>query len=195
MAQHAGPYAGVYLGGGLLADARAVDDLGAFTLEFKPDLLGSVVLGWDLGLDNLLGEGRVELEYARRSNRLDRVDFVEGSFAASGRMVADSFMFNCIGVSHGSNRWSPYVVVGLGAARIAASGLQVTGRPLGDDKATVFAYQLGGGVAYVLTEALQLDLGYRFFNSTKPEFTEANGDKYAVGYLNHSVMFGVRLGF
>ena len=89
-AQHSGPYVGAFIGGNALMTAEGSDDLGNFGLKFEPALLGSGVLGWDFEPGNPAGEGRVELEYTRRSNPLDQVKFVQGSFKGGGGVTADS---------------------------------------------------------------------------------------------------------
>jgi opacity protein-like surface antigen len=176
-------------------NAKSSDNLGEFGLKFNPALTGSAVLGWDFGPGNPAGEGRVELEYTRRSNPLDQVKFVQGSFKGGGNVTADSLLLNAFGVFHSDSRWSPYLGVGVGAARIEASDLTVTGQPLGSGSAFVFAYQLGAGVDFALTDYLNLDLGYRFFSSSKPKFTEANGQKFEMDYISHNAVFGLRVGF
>ena len=194
-AEHTGPYVGAYLGGNILADTTASDELGSFNLSFNPALQGSVVFGWDLKPNNPLGEGRVELEYARHSNPLDRVAFVEGKTKGNGDLTVDSLLLNCIAVIRNESRWLPYFLIGIGAARMDASGLQVNGQPLSNDTATVFAYQLGGGVEYALSDSLSLDLGYRFFGTTPPRFAEPNGQRFKSDYYSHGVILGLRLGF
>jgi opacity protein-like surface antigen len=194
--QHLGPYVGAYLGGNLPTDAKATDDLGSFNLSYGPAGQWDLVLGWDLGPDNPLGgEGRVELEYARRSNPLDQAEFVEGKAKGHGELTVDSLLLNFIGALHNGSRWSPNVVIGIGAARMDAAGLKVSGQPLSNDTATVLAYQLGAGVDYALSDALSFDLGYRFFGTTPPKFTETNGHKFDTRYLSQSVVLGLRLGF
>jgi len=194
-AQHTGPYVGAFIGGNALMTAKSTDDLGSFSLTFDPALQGSIAAGWDLEPGNPVGEGRIELEYSRRSNPLDQVKFAEGSFKGGGNVTADSLLLNFFGVFRGDRRWSPYAGVGLGAARIEVSDLQVTGQPLSNGSTYVFAYQLAVGLDFTLTERLSLDLGYRFFNSTRPEFTEANGLKFEMDYLSHSAILGLRFGF
>ncbi|MDD2582326.1 MAG: outer membrane beta-barrel protein [Desulfuromonadaceae bacterium] len=194
-AQHSGPYIGGFIGGNALMNAESSDALGSFELRFKPALQGSAVAGWDVAPGNSLGEGRIELEYTRRSNPLDRVKFVEGSFDGGGDVKADSLLLNFFGVLHGNSRWSPYAGVGIGAARIETSGLTVTGSPLGSGSATVFAYQLGAGIDVALTDYLNLDLGYRFFSSARPKLTEANGQTFAMDYVSHNAVLGLRVGF
>lgn len=194
-AQHSGPYIGGFIGGNALMNAESSDALGSFELKFKPALQGSAVAGWDIAHGNSLGEGRIELEYSRRNSPLDRVKFAEGSFDGGGDVTADSLLLNFFGVLHDNSRWSPYVGAGIGAARIEASGLTVTGSPLGSGSATVFAYQLGAGIDVALTDYLNLDLGYRFFSSVKPKFIEANGQTFAMDYVSHNVVLGLRVGF
>jgi opacity protein-like surface antigen len=110
-------------------------------------------------------------------------------------VTSDSLLINFFGVFHNQTPWAPYAGVGLGASHIKASGLQVAGGPLSNSSSVVFAYQLGTGIDFALTNYLSLDLGYRFFNSTKPKFTEADGQSLKMEYFNHSVIFGMRFGF
>jgi len=194
-AQHTGPYVGAFLGGNTLVNAKSSDDLGDFSLTFNPALTGSAVLGWDFEPGNPVGEGRIELEYTRRSNPLDQVKFVEGSFKGGGNMTADSLLLNFFAVLRDYSRWSPYAGVGIGAARIEASDLTVTGQPMGNGSAVVFAYQLGAGIDVALTDHLNIDLGYRLFSSSRPKFTESNGNKFEMDYLSHSAVLGLRVGF
>lgn len=194
-AQHAGLYVGGLLGGNDLMNSKASDDQGSFNLEFKPGWQGSGMVGWDFEPDNPVGEGRVELEYTHRSNRLDQVKFAEGSFGGGGDLTVDSLLVNCFGILFGDRLWSPYVGVGLGAARFEASNLQVTGQLLGKGSSYVFAYQLGAGLDIQLTTHLSLDLGYRFFSSVRPKFDEGNGHSFAMNYFSNAVVLGLRLGF
>jgi opacity protein-like surface antigen len=162
---------------------------------FKPAVMEGGVIGWDFEPGNPVGEGRIELEYSHRSNPLDQAKFAEGSVTGGGSITADSLLLNIYGVVHDNSRWSPYIGVGAGAARIEASGLTVTGQTLVSGTSTVFAYQAGAGIDIALTDHLNLDLGYRFFSGVKPAFTEANGHSFKMEYLNHSAVLGLRVGF
>ena len=195
LAEHEGPYVGAFVGGNALMDAKNSDSLGLFSFAFKPNLSGSAVFGWDFAPGNPVGQGRIELEYTRRSNQLDKVKFAEGSFPGEGDVTADSLMINFFGVYPDKKKWAPYFGVGGGVARIEASNLKVTGESLAAGTDTVLAYQLGAGVDYSLMKYLTLDIGYRFFNTVRPEFTEANGKKLKMDYMSHSVVFGLRAGF
>src|SRR5689334_5709120 len=88
-AQRTGPYVGAFVGGNIVTDSKATDDLGNFNLSYSPGFQGSAVFGWDVGPDNPLGgEGRIELEYTRRSNPLKHAEFVEGKAAGGGDLIA-----------------------------------------------------------------------------------------------------------
>lgn len=195
LAQHSGPYAGAFIGGNALMKAKASDELGDFVLTFDKALQGSAVLGWDFEPGNPVGEGRIELEYTRRSNPLDQVKLVDGSFEGGGTVTSDSLLLNFFGIYHDNSRFAPYVGGGIGAARVEMSDLQVSGYPMGSGSAIGFAYQVGAGVDVALTDHLNLDLGYRFFSSTRPTFTEVNGRKFDMDYSSHSAVLGLRLGF
>ena len=194
-AQHSGPYVGAFIGGNALMTSEATDNQGNFSLEFDPDLQGSVVAGWDFSPRNPVGEGRIELEYTRRSNSLNQVKFAEGDFEGEGDVKVDSLLVNFIGFVRNKSPWSPYGVVGVGAARMEASDLKVLGNLLANGTSNVFAYQVGVGVDLALNKNLSLDLGYRFFSSIRPEFTEANGQTFKMDYYSHSAVFGMRYGF
>jgi opacity protein-like surface antigen len=191
-----GPYVGVLLGGNALMTAKSTDNEGNFDLRFNPGLVGSAVVGWEFEPGNPEGEGRIELEYTHRTNRLDQTRFADGVAPAGGNLTADSLLVNFYGVFHDANRsWSPYVGAGIGAVRIETSDLTVTGGPLSNDSALALAFQFGLGIDYALTERLSLDLGYRFFSSTRPRFSEVNGPPFKMDYLNNSVVLGLRVGF
>lgn len=194
-AQNPGPYLGLSVGGQLLSVAESEDSLGTFNLEYRPAPSASVVLGWELEPESSAGEGRLELEYTRRRNRLDQAEYVDGKVSAAGDLSADSLLVNSFGVYRNATPWTPYFGAGIGAARITAAHLTVTGQPLSNDDALVFAYQFGTGIDVALTQSLTLDLGYRLFNTTKAKLKEANGEEFKTAYLSHSAMLGLRLTF
>ena len=176
-------------------DAKASDDQGDFRLTFDKACRGAPFSGGTLNQATPWEREESSLNTTRRSNRLDRVKFVEGSFKGGGDVTADSLLLNLFGVFHDDSRFSPYAGLGIGCGPYQASGLEVIGHPMGSGSAVVFAYQFGGGVDIALTDYLALDLGYRFFSSTRPVFTEVNGDNIEMDYPSHSAVLGLRLGF
>jgi opacity protein-like surface antigen len=194
-AQHYGPYVGGFLGGDFLMSARSSDSQGSFTLKFDPGFQGSAVAGWDFKPNNPIGEGRIELEYTHRSNPFNKGNFFEGDFNGSGKMIADSLLCNFIGLLRDKSPWAPYLELGLGAARLETSDFKIANVPFSSDSSVVFAYQVGTGIDFAVTDNVSLDLGYRFFSTTNPRFNEANGRKFEMSYFNHSAILGVRVGF
>ena len=192
---HQGIYLGAFYGVTLLPETEARDALGTFNLDFEPGQVAAFSLGYDLKPNGLVGDGRMELEYARRSNALEEVDLLEGKVDGDGDLRAESLLLNTWGVYRGFRGWAPYLGAGIGAARITADDLEVSGQPLADDDKVVVAYQLGIGVDFPLTQSLILDLGYRFFGTARPEFTAADGSKFKTRYLSHSALLGLRFGF
>jgi len=194
-AWHSGPYAGISLGGNALMTSTCNDNLGEFDLRFNPGLSGSVMAGWDLEPGSSDGEGHFELEYSHRINQLNKARFSEGAVPAGGTLSADSLLFNFYGVLHSEyRRWSPYAGAGFGAVRIDTTNLTVTSVPLSSDSALAFAYQLGLGIDYALTERFNLDLGYRLFGSSRPGFHEINGPNFRMDYLDQSIVLGIKIG-
>ncbi|MBL0226050.1 MAG: porin family protein [Geobacteraceae bacterium] len=194
-AEHTGPYVGGYAGGNLLTFTKAYDNLGNFNIESDPALQYGGIIGWDLGPGSPVGQGRLELEYSHRGNKVNKVKFSNGGFAGEGDLTADSLLLNAYALSRDRSLWSPYVGVGLGAARIQASGLKVNGFPIAEGTSTVFAYQVGLGVDFAVSENVALDIGYRFFGTVRPTFTESNGQSLKMDYFSNSVLLGVRIGF
>lgn len=192
---HQGVYVGAFYGMTVLDEAEAKDDQGSFHLDYDPGQVAAFTLGYDLNPKGVLGDGRIELEYARRSNALDKVDFLEGEVSGKGDLRAESLLLSTYGVYRGFRDWVPYFGAGIGAARVTADDLQVSGQPLADADEVVFAYQLGIGADIPLTQFLSLDLGYRFFGTTRPEFKTPDGGKFKVDYFSHSALVGLRVGF
>lgn len=188
-------FVGLNFGMTQVVDAAARDDQGRFTLVFAPAAMGGVVVGWQLPPESELGDGRLELEYSRRSNPLDKVALADGTFGATGELTVESLLLNTFGVQRDGSNWTPYLGLGLGAARISAEQLQVTGQPLSNDSAIVLAYQLGGGFDLAVSESLSLDLGYRFFSTLRPRLREADGRVMRSDYLSHTALLGLRLLF
>jgi opacity protein-like surface antigen len=179
----------------MLTEAKSTDKQGDFSLTFDPAPMGSGVFGWDLVPGHPLGEGRVELEYARRSNKITKAKFVEGKVQANGTIIAETLLINCIGVFRDKSSMTPYAGAGVGAARIETNNLTISGQPFSSGSDVVFAYQLLAGLDFALSEHVTLDLGYRFFGTVAPTFTETGGQKYTMDYYSHNVVLGLRLGF
>jgi opacity protein-like surface antigen len=89
---------------------------------------------------------------------------------------------------------TPYVGGGIGMALIQMDG-KLDGISLHEKNDTVFAWQVGAGLAYPLSAHTKLTLDYRYFSAggahlrIEPGF---NGGNITEDYNAHSVLVGLR---
>jgi opacity protein-like surface antigen len=186
-----GPYVSVQVGSTWLEDAD--NAFKAFPLQFTTEYdLGfnvGAASGYDYGL------WRAEIELAYRQNDLDTLAALGSSFNAGGDLSALSLMLNGFVDLPTPGPLTPYLGGGLGMAWVSANDVTADGDPVVDDDDAVFAYQLAAGLGWELMPKVTLDLGYRFFATTDPEFTDVDGDTFESEYMSHNLMAGLRLGF
>ena len=145
---------------------------------------------------------RTDIELAHRTNSPDSLIVRNGAALppglganANGDVSSTSVManiyFELTGMNKKPQRLMPYLMGGVGYARVNAditsNGLRVV-----DDDDYVPAYQVGGGIGYYFTEKIALDLGYRFFLTDDPEFDDAAGDPFDSEFDSHSIMATLR---
>jgi len=198
-----GPYLGVQVGGTWLEDADVDYDNPFFIddeVEFDTGFNVGLAAGYDFGM------ARLEGEVAYRQNDLDKIEinFAPGdveTFSLDGDVSALSFMLNgYLDIETGSPI-TPYLGAGLGVANVSANDVKIKDPDFGnvkfvDDDDTVFAYQFSAGIAFALNEALALDLGYRYFATSDPEFDTAIGwGGFESEYKSHNVSLGLRMSF
>lgn len=133
-------------------------------------IAGGLAVGWDFYTRTEVPI-RVEAEYMIRSN---------GNFRHSGKTVqakAPQTVFaNAYWDFHNSTDITPYVGGGLGASFVGPN--------------TNFAWNVGGGLMYDITENVKANLGYRYVSFSKFE------NNHSDGLLNaHEVNFGLRYTF
>ncbi|MDH5723441.1 MAG: outer membrane beta-barrel protein [Alphaproteobacteria bacterium] len=142
---------------------------------------------------NLIPSLRTEFEVSYRKADLDdiTVDGV-GTADLTGDVKTWGFLLNGYYDFMADQAVSPYITAGIGALRhsgkiASVAGLGVTGA---SDSDTVFAYQLGGGASYDLSDNVALDGGYRYLASSDPDF-----DGLEAEYGAHEFRIGLRYGF
>lgn len=191
-----GPYLGLYGGANLMGhDIQNDSSLGSFNLGFQDGTQAGLTLGHRLAPGSDYGNGRIELEIGYRQNKVDQMAFADGKFNGAGEETVWNLMLSSYGEYANGTRWTPYVGVGVGVAMISLSGVEVGGTPVADDEDTVLAYQLGCGVSFAIFTALELDLGYRFFGTSRPEFKDVDGVAFKSEYYAHDFQLGVRYSF
>ena len=190
------------------SSSTAADEFGNsidFDTEFDPGfgVHGAVGHSWD-GF-------RLEGEVSYRKNDLDALTVtnvtlagigsfdVAAEFDAEGDVSALGFMVNGWYDFDTGSPWKPFIGGGVGTARISLNEVSATvagmSVPLADDEDQVFAYQAGAGIGYELTPTIIVSLGYRFFGTLDPEFTDVTGIPFDAEYRSHNVEVGVRFLF
>ncbi len=85
-----------------------------------------------------------------------------------------------------------FISAGLGCAKVEVNDFNIpgSGLPSENDDDTVFAYQIGADVAYAVSEKVSLDVKYRYFATSDPDF-----DGTEVEYSSHNIYAGIRVNF
>ena len=191
-----GPYVGVQAGATFLKDSEFSDFSGRLDAEYDPGYTVGGVVGYKMSLFRIEGE----LSY-RQNDWDDITDLSVGAVSipsvsglgldVDAEQTALSFMANAFVDFENPTPFTPFVMAGIGAAYIDLDDFSVAGVSLAiNEDDTVFAYQVGAGVAMGFTEALALSLEYRYFATGDPELGVTEGD-----YESHNAIAGVRLFF
>lgn len=158
-------------------------------------------LGYDWG-----NKYRGELEFGYRQNDArhyagDGMGFA-GWPVLDGDLTAYSVMFNLIRDFDTGGAFTPYLGLGVGGASF---NNQVSGADAGfgalviDDSNKRLAYQAIAGIAFKLSEGLNLDLSYRYFAAAgTPKFDGTiDGSPVTIrhDYDTHSLFAGLRWNF
>lgn len=81
------------------------------------------------------------------------------------RLQNHSLMLNAYYDINTCTRWTPYVGAGMGVSMLKFTAKNMdSGRKM-SEKSYNFAWQIGAGVAYDLTQNIALDAGYRYIDS------------------------------
>lgn len=170
------------------------------TLEAKSGFAFMAALGYGLA-ENL----SVELELGYRSFSFSRLKGlavgggspIAGELPIEGSVGTLSLMAN--GIFSG-RIWQvrPYVGVGIGVARHTGkfdaqtfgSGNDAIDYPGASDTAFAFAYQAMAGIGYPLSDAAEIQVGYRYFATGRARF-----DNTQATYATHNFEAGVQFRF
>lgn len=169
-------------------------------VEFDPGLNIGGTGGYDFGFVRL--EGEMSYKYSEIKSitasdgfRFGRPDGNLGVFAIMGNGFFDL---------HNASNVTPYLGGGIGFANMHLSetfGIDTSGEvPLyPEDDDTVFAYQVGAGVGIALNRRLTLDIGYRYFGTSRAKFRNilVNGDDGTADFKfeSHNAAIGLRVKF
>lgn len=182
--------AGMYMSGSvglaLLDDSDTDIFLDGFpvtvTLESEEGLGLGVAAGY------AFGNVRFEGEYAYQQNDLETLEVSAFGFSVSGSIGGEtsshSFLFNTYYDFKNTSPFTPFLSAGIGVSNVE---FEIENE---SDDDTVFAYQLGVGLGYAVTDKVSLDVKYRYFGTEDPEF-----DGFEAEYSSHNFYMGVRFSF
>lgn len=169
-------------------------------VEFDPGINIGGTGGYDFGFLRL--EGELSFKYSEINRITDTADgFRFGN--PDGNIGVFAMMGNAFFDLHNPGPVTPYVGGGVGFATLHLSdtfGTDVTTSgperiflyPEDDDM--VFAYQAGAGVGIALNRRLTLDIGYRYFGTSRARFGDGF-DTADLRYESHNAAVGLRVKF
>jgi opacity protein-like surface antigen len=154
--------------------------------EFDNGLALGAALGYDFS------RFRVEGEISYQKNDVSKIGAQGVSFDESGDSVALSFLINGYYDFINSSAFTPYISAGLGFAQVEFNDLDISrvGFSGSSDQDTVFAYQVGIGVGYAVTEKVTIDVKYRYFGAEDSEYNTTKAE-----FASNNFLFGVRVNF
>ena len=133
-----------------------------------------------------------ELEYAYRSNDIDKIKGAGGATIADGGDLASvAIMANGFYYFDFAESWSPYIGVGVGFLQEIDSDVELTGvNSQKDLEDQVFAWQAMVGAEVPIDEHWRFYGEGRFMSAPSPDLSNSNGS-YSVDYNNLSLIFGI----
>ena len=112
-------------------------------------------------------------------------------------LAADANLTNIAGMVNGIYdvpvfpSLKPFLLVGMGTSFVTGKMKRVGWYTIDlEDTKTVFAYQVGAGVAYPLTPTIAVDVSYRFFGTPTVDF-----DGIEVSNTHHTGLIGLTYAF
>ncbi len=170
-----------------------ISGVGSAELEYDTSFTVGGAIGYRLGES---GDYRVEGEVAYQNNEVDRIDnnslpvpIGVGTLSSMEASMLTFLLNGYIDFNYGS-AFSWFFTGGFGFARI--DGEMTLDGVTDDEDDTVFAYQLGVGTGYAVTETVTLDCKYRYLRT---EDFNIEGGHVEVASPSHSITVGIRVAF
>lgn len=177
-----GWYAGANIGLAMASDADVTEGPFSATIEYDSGFAIGAAVGY--AISNFRVEGEIDWQ----KNDMDRVKMEGMSASLDGDTSNLAFLANGYYDFANNSAFTPFIGAGIGVAKI---DVDVEGD---SDDDTVFAYQLGAGVAYAINEKVSLDLKYRYLGTADPEF-KFEGVTVKSEFGSHNILFGARFSF
>jgi opacity protein-like surface antigen len=84
---------------------------------------------------------------------------------------------------------------GIGIAGLFLSEFSATESTVADDMDWVFTLQLCDGITFDLDDRTKIEIGYHYFETQDPEFSDVSGTPFESVYASHNFMVGVIVDF
>jgi opacity protein-like surface antigen len=128
---------------------------------------------------------RLEGELGYQINNVNKVVSVFGTSGYEGHVAVWSLLANGYWDIPTGSDIKPYLTAGLGGARVRFENLGFPGAGAWNERHSLFAYQLGAGLAIPVSPGVMLDARYRYFSTAN--FTLADGFQSRVSSNNASL--------
>lgn len=157
------------------------------------------ILGGALGY-HFSDQIRAELELSHSSWTLNSYNSAGKAFLPATGSISATYLLGNVWLDLPTNTaFTPYAGGGLGVGFTSADaifngGTHGYGPPLSQPN---FAFQVGGGLKYDLSENISLDLGYRFKGITNVHFGDTGGkyDYRNANLFSHNIELGLTFNF
>ena len=184
---------GLYVSGNLgfaMASDSDLTDSAVPGITVNTEFDTGLALGAALGYD--FNRFRVEGEISYQKNDIEKISAQGVPFDPTGDAAALSFLINGYYDFVNRSAFTPYISAGLGFAQVEFNDLDISriGFSGSSDTDTVFAYQIGIGVGYALTEKFIIDVKYRYFGTEDSEYNTTKAE-----FVSNNFLFGVRFNF
>ena len=176
-----GPYVSGQLGMTFLNGSNYSETVKYGTLEYKPGYAVNLAGGYNFGMFRVEGEIGYQKNDMDTASECIRGACVSGNISSSD-ITALSFLINGYFDFVNSSRFTPYISGGFGMANLDYKIENWS------DYDSVFAYQVGAGVAFAINKHFTIDLKYRFFATEELETTIET-------FESHNIYLGVRYNF
>jgi opacity protein-like surface antigen len=189
-----GFYAGVNVGLIVPSDVKMSSPRVSFDVSRKVGYAIGGAAGYDFGTNV-----RAEAEISYKAN--DTSELKDGNRVTgyNSTISALNFMANAYYDIHALHSFGvmPYAGGGVGVARLSNSNevLPRSTKILLDSNDTVFAYQVGVGVAYDVSSKVTMDVGYRYFGTSDAKFNDNASGIVTMKYDSHNILAGLRYKF
>jgi opacity protein-like surface antigen len=201
-----GPYLSVFLGTSAPQDATVT--LNEFNpistknalVQFDPGVNVGGTAGYDFGFLRLEGE----MSYKQGEiTTVSDPSFGTRYVNVDGHVGAFAMMMNGFFDLHNPSPVTPYLGGGMGFASVRLSDTRgidagtgaINNNIFSSDVDNVFAYQAGVGMELALTRRLSIDLGYRYFGTSRANFKKDWPNFSNVTLDSHNAAAGLRLKF